>query len=97
MHFVVQYKDRPERAAQRAADQPAHIAYRKGLGSRIVLAGPLLDDGGARPVGSLIVIEAADLAEARRIALDDPHAKAGNFDLVAVTPFRVMAVNPPAG
>lgn len=96
MHFVVQYKDRPDRAAQRATDQPTHIAYRKGLGSRIVLAGPLLDEEGARAIGSLIVLEAADLPEARRVAIEDPHAKAGNFDLVSVTPFRVMAVNPPA-
>ena len=39
-------------------------------------------------VGSLLVMEFADRAAAEDFAKNDPYAKAGLFESVAITPFR---------
>jgi uncharacterized protein YciI len=96
VHFVIQYRDRPGTEDARKQNHPAHTAFRRGLGSAILLSGPLLADDGEKPVGSLLVLDAADLAQAREIAAADPFVKLGVFDVHSVTPFRMMAINPPA-
>ncbi len=62
-----------------------HLAHLEGhdAAGRIVFAGPLIDAQG-QPCGSLIVIEAADLAEARGIAESDPYLLEGIFEKVEV-------------
>lgn len=62
-----------------------HIAHLDGLddAGRIVFAGPLIDTEG-QPCGSLIVLECADLAEARKIAESDPYLSEGVFEKVEV-------------
>ncbi len=90
MQFVVQYLDRPDGGALRAAYREAHIAYRKGLGCKLLLAGPLLSEGGI-PVGSLVILEADSHAAAQRAAAADPYAAAGVFREINVYGYRVMA------
>ena len=46
---------------------------------RVRFGGPLRDESGD-PVGSLVVFEAADLAEARAIAAEDPYVVRGVFE-----------------
>jgi uncharacterized protein len=55
-----------------------------------VLAGPTLAADGTTPTGSLIVLEAADLAAAEDAAAQDPYAAAGLFDRVTIEPFRLV-------
>jgi uncharacterized protein YciI len=50
---------------------------------RIVFAGPLRDDTGS-PCGSVIILEAEDLAAARAIAESDPYLVEGVFESVDV-------------
>jgi uncharacterized protein YciI len=90
-HFIVEYADLPGVEQARASNRAAHIAYRVGLGERMLMAGPLLDEA-ANPVGSLVLIEANDLAEAKTIATSDPYLSSSIFRLVSVRPYRIAAM-----
>lgn len=68
--------DRPGALDLRHATRPAHKAYLAASG-RVVHAGPFLRDGAM--CGSLIIITAADRAEAEAFAAADPFALAGIF------------------
>jgi uncharacterized protein YciI len=87
--------DGPRGAALRPQHRPAHLAGLEGLerAGRIVHAGPLLDDAG-QPVGSLVLFEADDLAEARAIAARDPYVTEGIFERHEVYETRVVFPRP---
>jgi uncharacterized protein YciI len=93
-HFLVEYRELGN-AAEREARRADHIAYRKGLGPAMALAGPLFDEE-QRPVGSVVIIDAPDEDAARTIAQSDPYVGAGVFELVSVRRYRIAAMNPPA-
>src|SRR5213593_1796377 len=67
--FVLIGHDGPRGAELRKLHRPAHLAGLEPLAQagRIRHAGPMLGDDGA-PVGSVVVFEAASLAEAHSIA-----------------------------
>lgn len=89
MLYVLICRDKPvEGLALRMATRPEHLAYLSSHGEKIRAAGGLLDEDGKDPVGSLIVIEAATIEEARAIAAGDPYARAGVFASVEVHPWR---------
>ena len=92
MQFAVHYLDRSDPGDIRQRLRDAHIAYRKGLGRQLLLAGPLLSESGS-PVGSLVLLEAENSAEARKLAHSDPYALAGLFETVAVHNYRIMVMN----
>ena len=95
-HFVVEYFDRPGSGEIRAANRDKHIAYRKALGKRLVLAGPLFDDFDGSPAkGSMVILEAAGKAEAIQTAHADPYAEAGVFQEIRVFAHRILVLNPP--
>lgn len=96
MHFVIQYRNRPGTQDLRDEHHPRHIEFRKGLGTRVLVTGPFLAEDADRPVGSLMIVEAVDLASARETANADPLVVVGVFEIVSVSPFRLMAINPPA-
>jgi uncharacterized protein YciI len=83
--FVYIGHDGPEAPALRPVVRDRHLAHLEPFdrAGRIRFAGPLRDATGA-PRGSLIVLEAADLAEARRIAESDPYFREGVFARVDV-------------
>ncbi|AXI40596.1 YciI family protein [Sulfitobacter sp. SK011] len=73
-------KDKPGAQAIRSENRPAHLDYLKST-DLVAQAGPLLDaDGGM--IGSLIILDVADLAAAQAWADNDPYAKAGLFGSV---------------
>ncbi len=84
MKFVILGFDSPEGEAKRKIYRPAHLAKLEPLHAkgRVILAGPLTDK-----TGSLIVIEAASLAEAEQFAREDPYTVHGVFERVEVHPF----------
>ena len=84
MKFVILGFDGPDGEAKRRIHRPAHLAKMEPLdkAGRVVLAGPLTDK-----TGSLIIIEAASLEEARRFADEDPYTIHGVFERVEVHPF----------
>ena len=91
MLFVITAMDRPDSHALRMATRPAHFEYVRATGA-VKLGGPFLDEAGGM-TGSLIIIEAADLAEALRWQADDPYARAGLFAHAEVRPWKATANN----
>lgn len=73
-------RDGPRGSELRKLHRASHLEGLESLESagRIRHAGPLLDEEG-KPIGSLIVFEAADLGEARAIAARDPYVVQGIF------------------
>jgi uncharacterized protein YciI len=92
MAFAVHYLDRTDAGDIRQQHREAHIAYRKGLGDKLLLAGPLLSED-SKPVGSLVLLEAGSLSEAKNIAHSDPYVVAGLFDQVLVHGYKIMVTN----
>lgn len=88
MLFAISAIDKPNAEEIRAEHRPAHLDYLKANAARVRIAGPYTSDDGARMTGSLIVIEAADAAEARAFAEADPYAQAGLFESVAIRPWK---------
>ncbi len=94
MLFVLSCIDKPGHGAVRAENRPAHLDFLKANAARIKVAGPYLDDAGESMVGSLLIIEAADAAEARAFAEADPYARAGLFERVEIRPWKWVVGQP---
>ena len=92
-HFLVEYAELGH-AAAREEKRGEHIAYRKGLGSAMALAGPLLDNDGTA-TGSVVILAAEDEDAAEKLALADPYVAAGVLELVSVRRYRIAAMKPP--
>ena len=93
MLYALICTDKPGSADLRANKRREHLAYLGGLGAAMKLAGPFLDDAGG-PIGSLVVIEAADRAAADKIAAADPYNLAGLFSSVEIKAWRWALKNP---
>lgn len=87
MFAVVKCLDNPALSAQREGLTEVHRAYLRAPESCVRLAGPLLDDDG-KAKGSLLVLEVADLDEARRFIDGDPFAEACIFQSVEIEPYK---------
>lgn len=72
----------------RKATRPTHLDWITSLAPRVKIAGPMFGEDGATPVGSLIVIEAEDLTEARETFAQDPYARAGLWAHADIRPFN---------
>jgi uncharacterized protein YciI len=83
--FVMLGTDGPQGAALRPEHRPAHLANLepKVSAGEVAFAGPMLAPDG-KPLGSVVVFEAEDLATARRFAENDPYAREGIFERVQV-------------
>ena len=88
MHFAITCLDKPDGGPLRAENRPAHLDYLRANADKILVAGPLLSENAQNPVGSLLIMEFADLAEARAFAEADPYKQAGVFESVTVKPWR---------
>ncbi|RUV95626.1 MULTISPECIES: YciI-like protein [unclassified Mesorhizobium] len=97
MLFALICKDKPGSLQLRADTRPAHAAFLEGLISegRLAFAGPFLDAAG-KPDGSLVMIEAPDMAGAQALAAADPYAKAGLFESVEIRPWNWFFQKPAA-
>lgn len=91
MLFALICTDKPGSLDLRMATRPAHLAFLETI--TVKSAGPFLDEAG-NPNGSLVIIEAADVAEAKAIAARDPYAVAGLFSSVEVRPWKWLIKNP---
>jgi uncharacterized protein len=89
MLFAFLCTDKPGHLNVRMDTRPAHVDHLNALNAAGTLkfAGPFLDDDG-KPNGSLVVVEAEDMAAARTIAEADPYYLAGLFSSVEVKPWN---------
>lgn len=89
MLFVINAVDKPDSAALRATTRETHLGYLDGIVVQLVLAGPLLNAEG-QSIGSLLVIDAPNREAAEAFAAADPYARAGLFQSVTISPFRLV-------
>jgi uncharacterized protein YciI len=87
MLFVITAIDKEGSMQLRMATREAHIAYIKETGV-VRLGGPFLNAQGEM-TGSMILIEAPDLAAARHWQTNDPYAKSGLFQSSELRPWKV--------
>ena len=88
MYFSIYCKDKPDHGQVRLDNRPAHIEYLKQHAGKILAGGPMLNDGGDGMVGSLLIMDFADRAEAEAWAANDPYAQAGLFESVEIAPWK---------
>lgn len=88
MLFALVALDAPNSVERRMAIRPEHLKHLESLGDKLVLAGPFLDDKD-QGVGSIVVIEAASLDEARAMFARDPFMRENLFDQVTIKPWRL--------
>lgn len=69
----------------RLDNRAAHLAHIESSGV-VEMAGPFLQDGAM--IGSLIILDVADMAAAESWAADDPYAKAGLFQSVTIREWK---------
>jgi uncharacterized protein YciI len=96
MLFALLCKDKPGSRQVRLDTRPEHVAFLEGLNGerKLAFAGPFLDADG-KPNGSLVVVEAPDMAAAKALSAADPYARAGLFESVEIRPWN-WTFNKPA-
>ena len=87
--YTVTCRDKPDGFELRASTRAAHLDWLAASRLPVKLGGPWMDAQG-RSVGSLLIVEASDLAEVRAWAEEDPYARAGLFAQVTVEPWRLV-------
>ncbi len=89
--FMMQGFDEAGGAEIRKATRPAHLEWIAALGDKVKLGGPMLNEDGTMPVGSVIFLEAASLEEAKAIYAEDPYRHAKLWRRIEIRPFAVVA------
>ena len=80
MQFVIHCHDKPDGGARRAPLRDAHLEYLQHHKDIIVASGPLLEDDGVKTIGSVLILDVADEAEANAFWSDEPFNRAGVYD-----------------
>lgn len=83
--FAVICRDKPGALQTRLDTREAHLSYIDSTGI-VRMAGPLIEEGEMR--GSLVILEADDIAAAQDWAANDPYKAAGLFDSVQVIEWK---------
>ena len=90
--FVFIGHDKPNSVDLRMATRPAHVEWVKTLGDRMKMAGGMRTDDDSAPLGSVIVIEADTLADAKATFAADPYANAGLWETTEVRPIMLVSL-----
>jgi uncharacterized protein YciI len=85
--FAALCYDKPGHIELRLETRAAHLAFLEAQAASVKLGGPFLNEEG-KPIGSLLIIDRADLAAARQLLAEDPYAQAGLFEKVEIRPWR---------
>jgi uncharacterized protein YciI len=89
--FLMLCRDRPGAAPVRATHRQRPVDYWLGIPGAVKVAGAIMD--GDQPIGSSILIEAADETTARQLVAGDPFTTEGVF----ADPPEAIAVRPAIG
>jgi uncharacterized protein YciI len=87
MLFAVIRHDKPNSLSLRLSERPKHLEYLATVLDKIMYGGALLDDDG-KQIGSMLIIDVADQADADAFAVADPYVDAGLFASTTVRQFR---------
>ncbi|MFQ5971974.1 MAG: YciI family protein [Alphaproteobacteria bacterium] len=96
MLYAVRCTDKPGATELRERLRADHLQYLEGYADRLVLGGAMLSDDGEMPLGSLLIVNVADRAEAEAFSAGDPFTRGGVFESVTVTRLRKALFNPAA-
>lgn len=88
MLFALVALDRPNSVERRMAIRPEHLKHLDALGEQLILAGPFLNDK-EEGVGSIVIVEADTLEEAREMFNRDPFVRENLFDQITIKPWRL--------
>ena len=86
--FVLTCLDKPDGLALRLATRQQHLDFIAANREAIRAAGPFLNDAGDM-CGSMLIVEADDLAAASDVVAKDPYAAAGLFESVTLRPWKL--------
>ncbi|WP_296764414.1 YciI family protein [Sediminimonas sp.] len=86
MLYALIARDKAGALDVRKANREAHLAYIDETGV-VAQAGPLLDDDGGM-IGSLVILDVADMDAAQAWAAQDPYARAGLFESVEIVAWK---------
>jgi len=85
MLFMILAHDKADSVDLRMDVRPAHLDYIKDAGARLKFAGPIMSPGeNPKPVGSLIVLDAASETAVQLFADNDPYTTAGLFENIEI-------------
>ena len=87
MQFVIYCLDDPATPELRPANRHAHLEYVAQVGAVIKVAGPVTDEDGT-PVGSLFIVDVANLAAAQALSAADPFTRAEVFKSIDIRRFK---------
>lgn len=96
MLYIIYQIDRPDSAAVRAEQRPAHFAYLDEHRDTLVLGGALLAEDGTTREGSVLIVNVRNRDEAEQFSADEPFRKAGLFERVEIRRMRRGQWNPEA-
>lgn len=88
MLYALICTDKPNSTAVRLEARPKHLAYIDQHKAKIPIAGPFVAADGQTMTGSLIVLEAESLDEAKAFSANDPYTLAGLFAQVEIKPWK---------
>lgn len=97
MLFAFLCQDKPDSLQVRMDTRPEHIEWLNEINATgtLTFAGPFLGSDG-KPNGSLVVVKAETIEDAKAISAADPYAKAGLFESVDVRPWNWVFNKPEA-
>ncbi len=87
MIFVIFCLDKPGMLEKRAETMPAHRAYVDTTDIQQIMSGPLVDDDGETPIGSLYVVEAENRVALEEYQRNDPLVQADIWKSMEVRAF----------
>ncbi len=88
MPYAILTFDKPDALNIRVATRGEHVAYLKANQHRLIAAGGLTEDDGTGGLGSILLVDTDDRADAEKFAADDPFTKAGLFEKTFVMRWR---------
>ena len=90
MYFVIFGTDRPGTEQLRLDTRPSHQQHLRDHPHPVAVlhGGPTLTADGSRMNGSMLVVEAENLADVEAFVADDPYSKAGLFATVEIRPWK---------
>ncbi len=92
MLFAVIRHDKPNSFKLRMSERPKHLEYLKTVVNKVVYGGALLDGRGEQ-IGSMLIIDVADRAEADAFAAADPFVDAALFASTSIEQFKLVFEN----
>ncbi|HZK04580.1 MAG TPA: YciI family protein [Actinomycetaceae bacterium] len=89
MAYLIDCVDKPDGDALRQQTRDAHLAYLTENADRLLLAGAKWTDDGQTALGSVLIVDVETREQAEAFAAADPYSRAGLFEEVKVTHYRV--------